>query len=138
ERRPQCAAVCRGSGHNEPVRWLSKPNPSGRRVAAVMSWVIALAIEGLALSATTLHPEFLLPWAEHAHRRDLGEDPADSWRADPPPANFAVWRARITSISSSVPELWSNMRREREIRRHRAAWETIDDRTLKDIGISRH
>jgi uncharacterized protein YjiS (DUF1127 family) len=30
------------------------------------------------------------------------------------------------------------MRREREIGRIRAAWETIDDRTLKDIGISRY
>jgi uncharacterized protein YjiS (DUF1127 family) len=30
------------------------------------------------------------------------------------------------------------MRREREIRRITAAWKTIDDRTLKDIGICRY
>jgi uncharacterized protein YjiS (DUF1127 family) len=34
--------------------------------------------------------------------------------------------------------LWSRMLRGREIRRIRASWEAIDDRTLKDIGISRY
>jgi len=81
-RRSQCAAINWDITRNEPIRCLSKPNPWGRRVAAVTSWV-------------------------------------------------------ITAITSIVAELWSKMRREREIRRISAAWETIDDRTLKDIGICR-
>jgi uncharacterized protein YjiS (DUF1127 family) len=51
---------------------------------------------------------------------------------------ISLVRAWITSISSVVAELWSKMRRDREIRRIRAAWEMVDDRTLKDIGISRY
>jgi uncharacterized protein YjiS (DUF1127 family) len=52
--------------------------------------------------------------------------------------DLAGWRASITSIASVVAELWSRMLRGREIRRIRASWEAIDDRTLKDIGISRY
>jgi uncharacterized protein YjiS (DUF1127 family) len=52
------------------------------------------------------------------------------------PTDTAGWRAWITSIASIVAELWSRMLREREIRRITVAWEMIDDRTLKDIGIS--
>ena len=57
---------------------------------------------------------------------------------DTAPTDFACWRTWITSIASVVAELWSRMHRERKIRRIRAAWEMIDDRTLKDIGISRY
>ena len=137
-RRPQRAAVDWGFRHNEPVRWLAKPNPWGRRTAAVMSWVIDLAIEGLALSAATFHPEFLLPLGEHGHCRELGRDHPDGPGADTAPTNFAVWRAWIHSITSMVAGLRSKMRRHREIRRISAAWVTMDDRTLKDIEISRY
>jgi len=136
ERRLQCAAVNWGISSDKPVRCLSKPNPWGHRVAAVTSWMIDLVIEGFASSAATLHPEFF-PLGEHAYRRDLGKDRPDGLGNDTAPTDFAVWRARINSITSIVAELWSRMRREREIRRISAAWETIDDRTLKDIGISR-
>jgi len=59
--------------------------------------------------------------------------------ADPETAarNFAGWRAWITSIASIISEWWSRIRGERELRRLGAAWEGIDDRTLRDIGISR-
>ena len=53
-------------------------------------------------------------------------------------SDVAGRRPWIISITSFFAELWSRMRREREIRRIRAAWEMIDDRTLKDIGISRY
>jgi len=36
-----------------------------------------------------------------------------------------------------VPTAFARALREREIGRIRAAWRTIDDRTLEDIGISR-
>ena len=82
ERRSQCAAVDWGSRHDEPVRLSSKPNPWGCRIAAVTSRVIDLAIEGLALSAVALHPEFFLPLAERGPRRDLGKDRPDGPGAD--------------------------------------------------------
>jgi uncharacterized protein YjiS (DUF1127 family) len=47
------------------------------------------------------------------------------------------WGRWIGLITSIVAELWLRMAREREIRRMRKAWTTIDDRTLRDIGISR-
>jgi uncharacterized protein YjiS (DUF1127 family) len=52
--------------------------------------------------------------------------------------DFSGWRAWIILIASITAELWSRLLCERESRRIRAAWETIDDRTLKDIGISRY
>jgi uncharacterized protein YjiS (DUF1127 family) len=56
---------------------------------------------------------------------------------DTAPTDFAGWRAWMTPIVSIVAEFWSRMLRKREIRRITAGWEMIDDRTLKDIGISR-
>jgi uncharacterized protein YjiS (DUF1127 family) len=44
------------------------------------------------------------------------------------------WISLITSI---VAEPWLWMARARDTRRVRAAWATIDDRTLRDIGVSR-
>ena len=52
--------------------------------------------------------------------------------------DLAGWRASITSIASVVAGLWRRIFREREVRRIRAGWERVDDRTLKDIGISRY
>ena len=121
----------------EPVPSSPEPNTRGRRMGTVMSLAIDLAIEGFALSAATFHPELLLPLAEQDHRRLRVKDHPDGRPADTAPTDFAVWRTRITSITSIVAELWSKMRREREIRRIKAAWETIDDRTLKDVGVTR-
>ena len=61
------------------------------------------------------------------------------WRvtATGAPTRFGGWRRRVGSIAAIVAGLWSRVLREREIRRIRAAWRTIDDRTLEDIGISR-
>jgi len=61
------------------------------------------------------------------------------WRgtATAAPTKFGCWRRWVGSIAAIVAGMWSRVLREREIRRIRAAWRTIDDRTLKDIGISR-
>jgi uncharacterized protein YjiS (DUF1127 family) len=40
-------------------------------------------------------------------------------------------------MTSTVAGLWLRIAREREMRRRRAAWATIDDRTLRDLGVSR-
>jgi uncharacterized protein YjiS (DUF1127 family) len=47
------------------------------------------------------------------------------------------WGRWISLITWIVAMLWLRMAREREMRRMRAAWATIDDRTLRDIGVSR-
>jgi uncharacterized protein YjiS (DUF1127 family) len=65
--------------------------------------------------------------------------------ADPTEVSFDLatiklkgWGRWISFITSIVAKLWVRMAREREIRRMlRAAWATIDDRTLRDIGVSR-
>jgi uncharacterized protein YjiS (DUF1127 family) len=46
-------------------------------------------------------------------------------------------RRWIVLLTSVVDKLRSRMHRRREIRRISAAWAMVDDRTLKDIGISR-
>jgi uncharacterized protein YjiS (DUF1127 family) len=80
----------------------------------------------------------LTPAGEYPSRRGPGRDRPSARRAETVRTDFAGRRAWITSITSILIELWSRMLREREIRRIRASWEAIDDRTLKDIGISRY
>jgi uncharacterized protein YjiS (DUF1127 family) len=50
-------------------------------------------------------------------------------------ADFPSWSAWITS---SPAKFWASMRREHERRQARAALAVLDDRMLKDIGVSRH
>jgi hypothetical protein len=61
------------------------------------------------------------------------------WRgtATAVPTKSGGWRRRVGSIASIVARLWPRVLRERQFGRVRAAWRTIDDRTLKDIGMSR-
>ena len=61
------------------------------------------------------------------------------WRgtATAAPTRFGGWRRWVGSIASIVARLWPRVRGKREFGRIRAAWRTIDDRTLKDIGMSR-
>ena len=82
-------------------------------------------------------------WSRFDTRRD-GVDPVPTafapgdWRGRATAAStkFGGWRRWVGSIAAIVAGLWSRVLREREIRRIRAAWRTIDDRTLEDIGIS--
>jgi len=53
------------------------------------------------------------------------------------PINLGRWGRWIRLLTAIVAELWLRMARQREIRRMRTAWATIDDRTLRDIGVSR-
>lgn len=53
----------------------------------------------------------------------------------PLPSSGPAW---ATSLMSLLAALWQRVRREQEIRRGRAALEALDDRALKDIGVSRH
>jgi uncharacterized protein YjiS (DUF1127 family) len=44
----------------------------------------------------------------------------------------------IAALASLAAALRSRLRRRREARRMRADWQMLDDRTLKDIGVSRN
>ena len=57
---------------------------------------------------------------------------------DDRPTNLSGWRSWISSIASIVARLWSAMLRERQLRRMSSAWERVDDRMLKDIGVSHY
>ena len=67
-----------------------------------------------------------------------GRPPRDGVGTDNEPAKFAGWSGWITSIGSIIGGLWSQRMRERAIRRLAAGWEKLDDRILKDIGVSRY
>jgi uncharacterized protein YjiS (DUF1127 family) len=70
--------------------------------------------------------------------RGQAKDGSAAWHAENEHTNFvcrATWRTSTTSILAG---LWSRILRQRETRRIKAAWEMIDDQTLKDIGISRY
>ena len=76
--------------------------------------------------------------AAHPSRRGATQDRAVAERAAIRQAdvcNRPKWSISITSILAG---LWSTIRSRREIHRMKAAWETVDDRTLKDIGVSRY
>ena len=66
------------------------------------------------------------------------KDGSAAWRAENEQANLVYRTTWSTLITSIFAELWSKILRQRETHHIRAAWEMIDDRTLKDIGISRN
>ena len=70
--------------------------------------------------------------------RGQAKDGSAAWHAENEHTNF-VYRANWSSLITSIfVGLWSKILRGRETHRIRAAWQMIDDRTLKDIGISRN
>jgi uncharacterized protein YjiS (DUF1127 family) len=119
--------------------------------------------EGYALHATVLHPQ-LWPLPEEGSRADPSEsagrneshhsirlpqrsqivmsvssfEPHETMHWVSPRENSGEgarrWRARIASLPRKV---WSWILRVNEHRRDAAALEALDDRTLKDMGISR-
>ena len=82
------------------------------------------------------HPQPV--WAAYPRYRGQAKDGSAAWHAENEHTNFlyqATWSTPITSILAGI---WSKILRQRETRRIKAAWEMIDDRTLRDIGISRN
>jgi uncharacterized protein YjiS (DUF1127 family) len=68
-----------------------------------------------------------------ADRGDLPGRPVAP--AAPAGRSIPAW---IPSLASLPGLLWRRLRREREMRRDLAELKTLDDRTLKDIGLSRY
>jgi uncharacterized protein YjiS (DUF1127 family) len=52
--------------------------------------------------------------------------------------DHASWYRWMGMITPMLVRLWSRVSRKREFARIRAAWETIDDRMLRDVGVSRY
>jgi uncharacterized protein YjiS (DUF1127 family) len=102
-----------------------------------MWWAIDLMVEGLAMYSASVHPEFLSSASQYSGVSDRAGDPSSARQIETDAADFAVRRGWMASIVSILARLRSRILREREIYRMKAAWKTIDDRTLKDIGTSR-
>jgi uncharacterized protein YjiS (DUF1127 family) len=133
----RCLVAGRRSSHAKPVGSLSRPKTQCRAPTA-MPVAIEQADEGTSPPACTLHPEFFEVASEHPGLRCRVRDRVAAGLVETGVADFAGRRRWITSLTSFFAELWLIIRHAREIRRIRAVWETIDDRTLKDIGVSRY
>jgi uncharacterized protein YjiS (DUF1127 family) len=130
----------------------------GAAVASVMDGVT----QGFALHAPTLHPQIFWSLLDHgaadsaqpeghAQNRRLAPpqprqavtvssfEPHESTRwissRNSPVGNPGRWSARVSSLPG---RLWSRMLDAFERQRATRALEALDDRTLKDMGISRY
>jgi uncharacterized protein YjiS (DUF1127 family) len=151
--RPLREAADRGSRQVQTGCSFLEPNTWGHRVRMVTSVVIECLTEGFALSAAAAYPAFFLLANDQAEseRETRKRRPVPRSEASPStrfgtvtrkaPARLEIPRtdfARRRTWISIAAELWSRIRRGRDRRRIRVAWETIDDRTLRDIGLSRY
>ena len=127
----------RRSSDTRPVGSLSRPKAQCR-AATAMPVAIEQADGGTSPPACTLRPEFFEAASEHPLLRCRVRDRGTAGLVEIGVADFAGRRRWITSLTSFFAELWLIIRHTREIRRIRAVWETIDDRTLRDIGVSRY
>jgi uncharacterized protein YjiS (DUF1127 family) len=112
-----------------PFRAASGSSASRRSIAAALSWLVSLVLDGFAEYGEAMYPCF--------------DDSAATARreADDARLSGAVVSASYDAESRSAfrfPKLWSAIRRKRECSRISAAWEVLDERTLRDIGISRY
>jgi uncharacterized protein YjiS (DUF1127 family) len=72
----------------------------------------------------------------HQRSRDskiLASKSAETLRTD-----RTSWYRWMGMIVPMLVRLWSGVSSKRELARIRAAWEMIDDRMLRDIGVSRY
>lgn len=133
------------------------PSPRSSPLAAAMSWIAMQVLEGFALCAIA-HSGFVCPPSERPvpdrvpdnatqisrllRRPDADQPAMDGAIEADAVASFETARAilpnRGTRAMALLAGLWSSALRRREIMRMRAAWQILDDRTLKDIGLSRH
>jgi uncharacterized protein YjiS (DUF1127 family) len=162
DRRPQRGdafdIVIRRPATTPPVPRTARPAPDEREwwrpMAKAASSAMNHIVESLAFYALATHPDQSWRWTDDGAL--VVEDRDDSYRVQPyreaavitvPALEYAaIARAKLapsgtdsrTWLSSMPAALWSALRRARESRRMRAAWNRIDDRTLADIGVSRH
>jgi uncharacterized protein YjiS (DUF1127 family) len=147
----------------EPVPQSPGPSTWRRAIAAAMSRMTTALVEGFALSAVAVDSEFAsLPTAQVGYddpveefarqgRAEMhnssplsapgqssawgGVKPDDLARSGSEGTALPSWRARAASLPA---KLWSSVRRQGRIRQMRVGWDATDDRTLRDIGLSRY
>jgi uncharacterized protein YjiS (DUF1127 family) len=118
-----------GADHGSSLRAASAANAPWRPIAAAISWVAGLVLDGFAEYGEAMYPCFDKSAATaRSEREDLSQSGAVR----------AVSHGGESRSASPFLKFWSAMCRKRESRRISAAWEVLDDRTLKDIGISRY
>ena len=122
-------------------RWLDWEDgnfegPGGQSWNQVNGWSNRANAGLAAVKEGIRHPQPVR--AAYPRYRGQAKDGAAAWHAKNEHTNFDYRATWSTSITSILAELWSRIFHQWEVRRIRAAWETIDDRTLKDIGVSRN
>jgi len=105
---------------------------------AVMSWTIAQALAGCAAYAEAMYPGYV----EHVDRNDPPRDAPSRCSGALPAEGECVVRpeaARPSSVDlrALIGGFRSRMRRGRDRRLAMAELRALDDRSLRDIGISR-
>lgn len=150
--RPPHAVANPSSRQVPPVHSFPQRNTCGHWIGLLMSSLIEWLIQGFALSTAAASPEFFLLTDNRAgSERETREGRPKSWsesgRSVVPSTTARDAGRRLETARTDaahgrifiaiVAEMWSSVRRWRERRRIREAWETIDDRTLRDIGLSR-
>ncbi|HXU59832.1 MAG TPA: DUF1127 domain-containing protein [Verrucomicrobiae bacterium] len=140
---------------NDPRDRPSRIEQWRRAISAAIASFRDYATEGFALHVTSLHPEIF--WTHRdGDDRDFKQSQFEQpqWRQavmrpsferdDPtalmsmgtvPPWGSSRWSAGLFSLPA---RLWSKLVEAQEQRRATAALEALDDRTLKDMGLSRN
>ena len=137
----------------------SEPAASRRPIGTATPWLVACIIKGFAAYAQGMYPSFAgrgefidreelernsqprrhadnghggeAPWLNASHSPTSGNSKRSARAQTASPG----WSARITS---PVARFWSSIRRALGARQRITQLEALDDRTLKDIGISRY
>ena len=122
------------------------------RIGVLASEIMNSVVTGVAFAATAIAPEFYIAISGKAERRRAPMDlPFGPWPA-PGRAAIGVFTPRqpcdpsgrpwgptwVRSLARLTRTFVERVRRRRELRRLRAAWDLVNDRTLEDIGLSRH
>ena len=121
------------------------------RVGVLASETTSSVVTGLAYAAIAISPEFYFAIAEDAKRSgataelpscepSIGRVAAGVFTAhhsfEP---NQQHWHLALVRSLAELPRVFgARIRRRRELRRLCSAWDMVDDRMLKDIGLSRH
>ena len=134
--------------------YAAAPQPRARtiahRVAVLASAMTSTLVTGFAFAAIAISPEFYFAIAGDAERRSATADlRSGRWpsagraaasaftpRLEP---NQQYWHlAWVRSLAELPRIVGARLRRRWELRRLCSAWDMVDDRMLKDIGLSRH
>ena len=136
--------------------YAAAPQPRARtiahRVAVLASEMTSTLVTGFAFAAIAISPEFYFAIAADAERRSATADlRSGRWPsagraaagAFTPRHSLAPSRrhwllAWVRSLAELPRIVGARLRRRWELRRLCSAWDMVDDRMLKDIGLSRH